>query len=64
MADHHPAQGRAELTGNTGYNEIRLMGRSLSALADSLSLLLIFLIGERLYDCRIGLLAAALSAWR
>jgi 4-amino-4-deoxy-L-arabinose transferase-like glycosyltransferase len=51
-----------ELTGLTGYNEIRLMGRSLSALADTLSLLLIFLIGRRLYNFRIGLLAAALSS--
>jgi hypothetical protein len=51
-----------ELTGNTGYNEIRLMGRRLSALADALSLLLIFSIGKRLYDYKTGLLAAALSA--
>jgi hypothetical protein len=51
-----------EITGNTGYNEIRLMGRSMSALADSLALLLIFLIGRRLYSRRIGLLSAALSS--
>ena len=51
-----------EITGNTGYNEIRLMGRSLSALADCLSLLFIFLIGRRLYSYRVGLLAAALSS--
>jgi hypothetical protein len=51
-----------ELTGNTGYNDIRLMGRRLSALADSLSLLFIFLIGKRLYNLKTGLLAAALSA--
>jgi len=51
-----------DATGNTGYNEIRLMGRSLSALADILSLLLIFLIGRRLYSYRVGLLAAALSS--
>jgi hypothetical protein len=52
----------AEATGNTGYTELRLMGRSISALADTLSLLLIFLIGRRLYSTRAGLLAAALSA--
>jgi len=51
-----------EATGNAGYDEIRLMGRSLSALADCLSLLLIFLIGRRLYSYRVGLLAAALSS--
>ena len=51
-----------EMTGNTGYGEIRLFGRKLSALADTISLLLIFLIGLKLYGRRVGLLAAALSA--
>jgi len=52
----------AEVTDNTDYTKLRLMGRQLSALADSLSLLIIFLIGSRLYNRRVGLLAAALSA--
>ncbi len=52
----------AEASGNTGYDEIRLLGRQLSALGDSLALLLLYLIGRRLYNYRIGLLAAALSA--
>jgi len=52
----------AEMTNNTGYGEMRLMGRRLSAVLDSLSLLIIFLIGRRLYHYRVGLLAAALSA--
>lgn len=51
-----------ELSGNTGYDQIRLLGRQLSALADALTLLLIFLIGEKLYGYRAGLLGAALSA--
>ncbi len=51
-----------EWTGQTGYNEIRLLGRWISALADTLCLLFIFLIGRRLYNRRVGLLAAALSA--
>lgn len=51
-----------ELTGNTGYNEIRLLGRSLSALADSLSLLLLYAIGRRLYGHRVGILGTALSS--
>jgi hypothetical protein len=55
-------RGMAELTGNTGYGELRLMGRTLSALADTLSLMLIFSIGRRLFNRRISLLAAALSA--
>ena len=51
-----------EMSGNTGYGEIRLLGRNLSALADTLSLLFIFLIGRKLYGRKTGLLAAALSA--
>ncbi|HPH94966.1 MAG TPA: phospholipid carrier-dependent glycosyltransferase [Anaerolineaceae bacterium] len=51
-----------ELTGQTGYDEIRLLGRTLSAFFDSLTVLLVFLTGRRLYSNRVGLLAAALSA--
>lgn len=46
----------------TGYGEMRLWGRSLSALFDVFSLIMIFLIGSRLYNRQVGLLAAALSA--
>ena len=52
----------AEVTNNTGYDEIRLMGRYASAAADCLTLLLLFLIGRRLFSWRTGLLATALSA--
>ncbi len=52
----------AEATDNTGYDELRLMGRSLSALADTLAVLVIILIGMRLYSLRVGLMAGALSA--
>ncbi len=52
----------AEQTGLTGYTEMRLFGRQLSAMADVLSLMLLFLIGERLYTRRVGLLATALGA--
>ena len=56
-------RGLAELSGNTGYGELRLMGRRLSGLFDSLALGVIFLIGWQLYkNYRVGLLAAALSA--
>ena len=55
-------RGAGELTGNTGYDEIRLLGRRLSAIFDCLTLLLIFLIGRKLYGRRAGLMAAALSA--
>jgi YYY domain-containing protein len=46
----------------TGYGEIRLLGRFLSALTDVITLLALFGIGLRLYNRRIALLAAALSA--
>jgi YYY domain-containing protein len=52
----------AELTGNTGYGELRIVGRRLSALADTLILLLLYLIGKELYSRRVGLLASAFSA--
>lgn len=51
-----------EQTGSTGYDEIRQMGRSLSAVADTLSILILILIGTRLYSRRAGLMAGALSA--
>ncbi|MGA2111237.1 MAG: DUF2298 domain-containing protein [Anaerolineales bacterium] len=52
----------AEKTGNTGYDDIRLLGRRLSSFCDILTLLFLFLIGLRLYGRRVGLLASALGA--
>lgn len=52
----------AEATGNTGYGELRLLGRRLSALADALAVGLLYLTGRRLYHHRIALTGAALSA--
>jgi hypothetical protein len=46
----------------TSYGEIRLLGRFLSALADTVTLLFCLLIGLRLYNRRIALLGTALSA--
>jgi YYY domain-containing protein len=46
----------------TDYGRIRLLGRFLSALADTITLLFCFLIGLRLYNLRVALLATALSA--
>lgn len=44
------------------YFDTHLVGRALSAGADLSSILLLFLIGKRLFDTRIGMLAAALYA--
>ncbi len=45
-----------------GWNEIQDVGRTLSALADLGVVLLVYLIGRRTADERLGLLAAAFSA--
>jgi len=55
-------RGLAEATGNTGYDEMRLMGRVLVAILDCGTLLLIFLIGRHLYGFLTGLLGAVLSS--
>jgi hypothetical protein len=46
----------------TAYDGIHLLGRFLSGLVDLVSVLFIFLIGRRLYDWRVGSLAALLLA--
>jgi hypothetical protein len=52
----------AEWAGQTGYDQIRIWGRQLSALADVFTLGVLFLIGERLYGRKTALLGTALSA--
>jgi YYY domain-containing protein len=54
--------GNYQPVNHTGYNQLRLLGRTLSALADTITLLVLLWIGWRLYSRRIALLAAALSA--
>ncbi len=48
--------------GQSGFNEMTDVGRSLSALADLGTVFLVYLAGKRLYDKRVGVLAAAFSA--
>lgn len=52
----------AEWVGQTGYDQVHLLGRTVMALFDVLVVLLIYLVGRRLYDRRVGLLAAAFSS--
>ena len=53
----------AEWMGQTGYDQVNLIGRQVSALGDLLTILLIYLIAARLYNRRVALLGAAFSAF-
>jgi YYY domain-containing protein len=48
--------------GQTGFEEMTNVGRALSASADILTVLMVFLIGKYVYGRRVGLLSAAFSA--
>ena len=48
--------------GNSGFNEMVNVGRPLSAMMDLLTVLLVYLIAARIYDRRIGVIAALFSA--
>jgi len=52
----------AEWVGQTGYDQVNLVGRVLSTLADLGTILLLYLLVERLYGRRVALLAAAFSS--
>ena len=48
--------------GRSGFAEMTQVGRPLSALFDIFSIILVYLVARKLYDRRVGLLAAAFSA--
>jgi YYY domain-containing protein len=52
----------ADVTGHSGFDDSYLVGRALTALFDTGTVLLVFAIGSLLWSRRVGLLAALLSA--
>ncbi len=52
----------AEALDSTGYGSVYLVGRTLSAVIDLLSVVLVFFIGTRLYSRKVGIIGAAFSA--
>ncbi|MGE5250172.1 MAG: DUF2298 domain-containing protein [Bacteroidota bacterium] len=52
----------AQWLGQTGYDQVNILGRVISALADLGVIFILYLIASRLYGQRVGLLAAAFSA--
>jgi len=52
----------AEWAGVTGFDQIQLVGRALSSIADLGVIFLVYLMAAKLFDRRVGLLAAAFSA--
>lgn len=53
----------AEWTGQTGYDSITILGRQLSALTDVFTILIVFLIGLKLYRWQVGMIAAGFYAF-
>lgn len=49
--------------GHSGFNEMTIVGRALSAFVDLLSILVVYAIGSRLFKKPVGLLAAAFYAF-
>jgi YYY domain-containing protein len=52
----------AEWTGFSGYDEIHLLGRAVSASFDLISIVIVFFLGERLFNRKVGLLGALFTA--
>ena len=53
----------AEALDSTGYGSVYLVGRTLSAVMDLLSVALVFFIGARLYSRKVGIIGAAFSTF-
>jgi len=52
----------AEVLGQTGYDQVHLVGRQVSALADLGTILILYLVAKRLFSPKVALLSATFSA--
>ena len=52
----------AEWVGFAGYDQVHLVGRAVSASFDLISIVIVFFLGERLFNRKVGLLGALFSA--
>ncbi len=52
----------ARALNQTGYHQVHLVGRKLMAISNLLGIVLLYVLGVRLYDRRVALLAAAFAA--
>ncbi|MFN3741786.1 MAG: ArnT family glycosyltransferase, partial [Anaerolineales bacterium] len=52
----------AEFLGQTGYDQVHLVGRQVSALADLGTIFILYLVANRLFNRKVALLASAFSA--
>src|SRR5512138_979298 len=52
----------AQWLGQTGYDQVNIVGRQVSTIADLGVIFILYLIASRLYGRKAGLLAAAFSA--
>lgn len=62
LAPGSPGDLAFRLRGMTGYDQVHLLGRFVSAMSDLLTIWLIYLIGRRLYGTSVGLLGALFGA--
>ncbi len=53
----------SRLVGMNGYDKTYLLGRGISAIMDTLSIVLVYKLGKRLWNCRVGVIGAAFYAF-
>ncbi len=52
-----------EILTDAGYHELRISGRLISAMADTITIFVVYLISRRLFSARVGLIAMAFGTF-